>query len=372
MSKKPNTAAIGGFVIGAAALAIFALALWGGFGLSGPKPQFACFFDQTVTGLQIGSSVRLRGVPVGQVKRILVQVADPEHPSDTSGPTVPVIIELDQRRLAEDLGVKMNFGDPEVLAEQINAGLHAKLEADSLITGVLHVNLDYLKDGKVPTAPGVSTLGGEAYPTIPTVPSDLARATKDIVSAVNNISNTDFKGLAEQLAGLLEKLNSKVGELGIAELNKAVVEISEAATALRARLESEDVDRTLGSLADAADEFKVVAGKLNSIASKIDDQVGDEDIKEILDGADQSLATLNNTLADLNGMVKDDSQFRGKLDNALDEIAAMADKVGALAAYLEEHPNSIIFGRKDKGGDDRELTDDERSVLERRGVFRKR
>jgi paraquat-inducible protein B len=45
------------------------------------------------------------------------------------------------------------------------------------------------------------------------------------------------------------------------------------------------------------------------------------------------------------GILADDSAPRYELDNALKELAGAARSMRLLAAYLEEHPESLIHGK---------------------------
>ncbi len=70
MGKKPSYFKIGLFVILSGAL-ILAAAVVFGSGLFGQeKLYFETYFDESVTGLTVGSPVELRGVRIGQVEKI--------------------------------------------------------------------------------------------------------------------------------------------------------------------------------------------------------------------------------------------------------------------------------------------------------------
>ncbi|MGB1141162.1 MAG: MlaD family protein, partial [Halioglobus sp.] len=71
MSDKPQTVAIGAFVVGAALIALTtALFLLGSS--FGQRDKIVMVFDASVKGLNVGAPVALRGVQVGQVTDIKV------------------------------------------------------------------------------------------------------------------------------------------------------------------------------------------------------------------------------------------------------------------------------------------------------------
>ena len=66
MSKRANPTVIGGFVVGAAVLAVAGLAYFGGGEFLAKKFTYVGFFEGSLKGLQIGAPVTFRG---GQDRR---------------------------------------------------------------------------------------------------------------------------------------------------------------------------------------------------------------------------------------------------------------------------------------------------------------
>ena len=76
MSTRVNSAAIGGFVVGAIVLLLVALLVWGGTGLLRSKLTYVLFFDSAVTGLNKGAPVLARGVKIGEVAAMSTGCSD--------------------------------------------------------------------------------------------------------------------------------------------------------------------------------------------------------------------------------------------------------------------------------------------------------
>ena len=77
-------AAVGGFVLGALALVVVAILLFGGSHLFAPRFRAVAFFHGSVAGLEIGAPVTFRGVRIGSVQQsssisCLGPIADPGH-----------------------------------------------------------------------------------------------------------------------------------------------------------------------------------------------------------------------------------------------------------------------------------------------------
>ena len=77
MSARENPATIGAFVVGAVALLLTALLVWGGTDIFRTKVNYVLFFDAAVTGLSKGAPVLGRGVKVGEVTDIQIRWGTP-------------------------------------------------------------------------------------------------------------------------------------------------------------------------------------------------------------------------------------------------------------------------------------------------------
>ena len=77
MSTRPNPTVIGAFVVGAVALLMVALLVWGGTGLFRTKLNYVLFFDSAVTGLNKGAPVLARGVKIGEVTDVQIRWGTP-------------------------------------------------------------------------------------------------------------------------------------------------------------------------------------------------------------------------------------------------------------------------------------------------------
>ena len=71
MSKRANTTVVGAFVIGAIALTLGAVMTFGTGQFFDERVVVVTVFQGSVTGLQVGSPVEFRGVPVGTVTSII-------------------------------------------------------------------------------------------------------------------------------------------------------------------------------------------------------------------------------------------------------------------------------------------------------------
>ncbi|MFT4640543.1 MAG: paraquat-inducible protein B [Verrucomicrobiales bacterium] len=342
MKKRPvSPTAIGTFVLGAITIAVMAVILFGsGRWFGGERVSFVCFFDDAVDGMQIGSKVKLKGVPIGKVTRILIRFKQSEE-GETTKPLIPVIIEVDLERLSNDLGVDMDFRDEILYQAQIKDGLRASLGMENLITGILQVNLDYESDAEAPADLEPFTYRGQVYRVIPTLPSQMAQATNDLLEMVSNISNADFKGVVDGLNELLEKLNGKLDQFEVKGMNEAL-------ESFQALMESPKFGETLDAFAKAAEAATEATKGIREVADNLNEQLSDEVISNALVSADETFLTLTEAIEKLEVLLESGANVPGELEASLKEFNGMAAEIKELAAYLKERPNALLFGRKDE------------------------
>jgi len=176
MSKQPNKTLIGVFVIGAVALAVAGLLVFGGGKFFAPMKKFVMFFEGSVKGLNIGAPVIFRGVKIGEVTNIKL-VMDPKDLTAV----IPVYVEIDPRTISapegeQDLMEKASAAKEYLYIKPlIEKGLRAQLQMQSFVTGQLMVNLDFHPDKPV------KLVGLEKkYPEIPTVSTPMEELSKTI------------------------------------------------------------------------------------------------------------------------------------------------------------------------------------------------
>ena len=362
--RRLNPTAIGAFVIGAIAIAVASIVLFGsGRWFGGDRVALVCFFEDAVDGMQIGSKVKLKGVPIGEVKRILLRFQQNSTEGEAgTKPLIPVIIEVDVDRLSNDLGVDMDFREDDLYREQIEDGLRATLGISNLITGILQVNLDYHDDAEKEETLEPFIYRGVEYRVIPTMPSQMAQATNDLLSVVNNISNADFKGVVKGLNTLLDNVNDKLSQFEVKGMNEAI-------ESFQARMESPKFDEALTSFSKAADAAAEATTAIKEVAENFKNQLGDDTLTNTILSADERFQALTEAIDNVNDMVESNQDVPAELATTLKEISGMATEIKQLAAYLKERPNSLIFGRKDEKeeNDDASTTESERKPWKRSG-----
>src|SRR5262249_46651760 len=201
MSTRANPVVIGGFVVGALALLVVALLVWGGTGLFRTKLEYVLFFDSAVTGLNKGGPVLGRGVKVGEVTDVQVRWGTP---------LVAVYITLDPKALKGAAVEGPTRAIERLVREE---GLRAQLRMQSFVTGVLYVALDFRPD-----TPIVLRGGHQEVPEIPTIPSDIEVWTAKLERFANKIEKVPLDEIGQNVAAVLADVKGIVESKGARDL----------------------------------------------------------------------------------------------------------------------------------------------------------
>jgi paraquat-inducible protein B len=336
--KRPNPKLIGAFVtLALVALAAMVITL-GSFSILGKSLRFVLFFDQSVNGLQVGSAVKFRGVPVGTVQQI--QIRHPDQKSDSTA--IPVIISIDINRVQGNLGLDSGVFGEEAIEGSIRRGLYARLNLESFITGQMFVEFDFEND----LLPVFHLKSSSEFVEIPTVPSSLDQITRDIADVIANVEAIDFARLNENFNRILEGAAEALEHLDFPELNKSWLAVMGSARDL---FDSGEINELLASLTDAGREVEKVAARMDEFldTETIDGQNMAESFASLLDGARKTLGQFDKLAATGDELIGPNSELRQEFEYSLRELSRTARSLRILADYLERNPRALLTGRAD-------------------------
>ncbi len=323
MSKKANPTLIGLFVVAAIGLFVLATFLLSDGAMFSKKKHYVLFFENTVTGLTVGSPVSFRGVKVGTVTDITLQV-DPE----TEQIYIPVHIEINPRRFSTAAGKGETSGGRFDLQSLVDRGLRAQLQIHSFITGQLFIQLDYYPD-ETPKYVGAIT----DYPEIPTVPSLLDKLG-------GKLENYSYEKLLDNLAatmsGLEQLVNSPELMDTIHSLNKVLKNVDTLVANLDGQIApiSSNLNKTLVDAQKALAEIRTMTSNLDSHAETMS-----ASFQHSMEQANEAFSTIGEQLSD-------DSELHYQLSRALQELTESARSLRILSDTIERNPETLLKGKK--------------------------
>jgi len=221
-------------------------------------------FRESVRGLAPGAPVDFRGIVVGEVTAIKVEL-DPA----TLHITIPVEVNIYPARLRTRL-VKQQaaLGERErreFLNAMMGQGLRAQLRTGNLLTGQLFIALDFF-----PHAPKIkTTLDGDAF-EVHTIPSGLTELQETVSSIAKKIQDlplgeiaTDLRQTLQSATKLIQHFETDLtpeARAAIADARKALA-ATERALATESPLQ-QDARNAMRELARAAQAFRILADYL--------------------------------------------------------------------------------------------------------------
>jgi paraquat-inducible protein B len=339
MSKPANKTLIGAFVVGAVALALAAVVLFGSGKFFQKTDQWLTFFNGSVKGLNVGSPVVFRGVQIGQVTDIIVgfDAAKLEV-------LIPVFFEVDPEKF-KDIGSRVETSGADMHKALISRGLRAQLQMQSLVTGQLLINIDFYPDtpaqliGIDQFKEKISLEGWWEIPSVSTPLQELEKALSDI--NIKEITD-DIKQAMNGIAKLAT--NPELHE-GIGVLKNTLTDIQKLARNLDSKVDplSTSLDQTLvEARAGIGDARKLMNEQGPALVSKI---------KKAAESATTALVQANTTLKSIENLAEEGTQLRHEVSAALTEISAASRSVRVLSDFIEQHPDAILRGRaKETGG----------------------
>ena len=253
--------------------------------------NYVLAFRESVRGLSVGAPVDLRGVTVGEVSKINVEL-DPRRKEFS----MPVEIRFYPERLRASYRNKSQNGKPadsrKLLNSLVEHGFRAQLRNGNLLTGQMYIALDFF-----PKATADKINWNKSVPVFPTI-----------------------AGSMEQFQTALMQIVQKIDRLPLEELAG----------------DARQVIKTLDSTLKGADQLlrnidAVIVPEARSVLV---------DARSSLDEAKKALGAAKQTLSS-------DAPLQKDLREALREMNRAAQSFRGLGDYLERHPESLIWGKKE-------------------------
>lgn len=257
------------------------------------KERYLLLFEGAARGLVSGAPVRLKGIDVGRVLDIRLQL-------DTEALEfrIPVLIEIEPDRIVRH-GEAAPPDERQLVERLVERGLRAQLKLDSLLSGTLYVDLDV--DSNAPA--GRLVQYGE-HLVIPTRAGSLEAMTTQLASVLEKLDAIPIEQIGRDLSATAAGANALVNA---PELKGAVVELEATLAQVRAT------------------------------ATRLDRELGPELTKTLR----ESTATLERART----LLSDRSPLYVEMQRTLQEVANAARSMRLLADYLERHPEALLQGK---------------------------
>ena len=332
MSKPVNPYTLGAFLVGSLALLIVAILVFGGGQFLKKKIQYVIFFDGALNGLNIGAPVKLQGVQIGAVKEISLELDQ-----KLARISKPVVIEIDPSVLLDGSGKSLHSA---VSMEErkkntqrlIDSGLKAQLQTQSLLTGLLYVEVNFFRNESLRLT-GINYKDLPELPSVPTTVDQLKSTADEMLNKFRQLPIEDMvKDFAVTLKEVREIVTSDELKKNRAELTKTLAETEQLVANLNKGLVPllNNMNGTMIDTRNLVQQFT-------------------HDMKPVLMSSEKTLNTATSILMESShalGSVEAIAAPDAPLWQSLEALRDAAQSTKDLTDYLERHPDSIIYGKE--------------------------
>jgi paraquat-inducible protein B len=258
------------------------------------------YFQSSVGGLAAGSPVEIFGIVVGTVTEVRL-LLDPK----TGQSRARVAFALQPERVFDDTVLNTAQNSDATLAAMVQNGMRAVLESSNFITGQKAVSLHYVRDA---TPAGILHEGSAIV--LPSQAGGLDTIATSLSDIAAKLATIPFDRIGNDLAGVLHTFNGP------------------------------DTGNALHALADTLHNVSTETRSLGPAVAR-------------LPAIAQNLELASKHAADAlseNGYGPG-SDMQRSLERLLDQSNDAARSLRLLADYLERHPEALVRGRVNKGGE---------------------
>jgi paraquat-inducible protein B len=244
--------------------------------------------------------------------------------------------------VTDTTGAPLNLDDPEWLREQIENGLRAQLQLESIVTGKLYVELTYVS---TPTST-VEVTERSRYLEIPTVLSPLAKLGEGASGLMTNLRQFDVTQINENLVTFLVNANEKLEQLKVEEINRSILTTVES---VRTVVESDEVRATLQDLPKATEELRATISDAQQLVQRFDEGVDPtaDELKKTSRELRTTLQRMQGTMKEIDQTLSTDSGIGYQMEEALSNLSEATEALRVLVQSLERNPSMFLRGREE-------------------------
>jgi ABC-type transporter Mla subunit MlaD len=321
MDSKRAAFRVGMFVIGGIAVLLALLFFLSGAVLH-PGTPFETYFSESVQGLDIGTSVKFRGVTIGKITDIgLVSAEYP--PGNTS---------VSERKVYQQVVVRFTIdprktGDNVNLTTAIGHGLRVQI-APQGITGLAYLELTFVSPAQYP----VQTVPWQPESiVIPSIPSTLTQVQDALRQVISSLGKVDLGKMVDQVSSLMTALNQ---EVTTGNAHKALANANTLLMTLNTQVEKSDLPATTQAVRTLADgpQTQQILTQLNQTTAQLNKVTAE--LPALVAASQATISQASETTADL----------QSQLIPILQDMKATTANLRELTSSLQRNPSSALLG----------------------------
>jgi ABC-type transporter Mla subunit MlaD len=270
---------VGLFILGGVGLLV-ALVWYLGGARTGSGPLFESYFSESVQGLEVGATVKFRGVTIGRVAELGLVNAEYGRGEGIERERQPYRLVF--VRYAID---PSKIGPIPDTQTAVKLGLRIRIASQGL-TGLSYLELDFVDPERYPALVVPWQPKAEYIPSMPSTFTQVQDAAQQFLAKLNRL---DIDSLSIQITGLIGDIRTQLSTGDIhdtlaaattllrsandavraADLPGLTADLKQTADSLRDVAQSEDLKKALANTAMAADRVANVAAKLPALVASL-------------------------------------------------------------------------------------------------------
>lgn len=308
MSTPANNFKLGLFTLVGVILLIVAIFFFGVRSYFQPTTLFETYFVGDVAGLTVGSTVELRGVRVGKVKKINFSWVEYQ---DTDPSYIVVVFEMRN----DITPLPPGKASTEMLNQAIKRGLRARLKSQG-VTGTSFLSLEYLDPARNPIAK-IPWTPNNTY--VPAAKSQFGELLTSLENSLYNFQQLDFSNINRLVQYDLKSAGRVLDKAGQVDFQG----LSTNATSLLAELRASNT------------QLQHLIGDTDNTISRMKLQKLSGDVDGLINQLQTTVGNLQRNLANV-----DFDALNQTLENASRALQQMDE----VLSQLKQYPSGFIFG----------------------------
>ncbi|MBD8555829.1 MCE family protein [Rhizobium sp. CFBP 8762] len=354
METKANYAIVGFFTVIVIAAA-FGFVYWmTQYGRGGQMVELIVNIPGSANGLSVGSPVRFNGIPVGSVRNLAINSADPRYSLAVTQVSADAPVLKSTKATLEIQGLTGaayielsggNKGDENILTTALNAGSSATITADqSSVTSLLTTADQILKRANS----AVGDIQGFVTDVRAPLTGTIVNAESFSKSLANNAEGIDqflqsVSALSTSINGVAGKIDSTVE--AVERLIKAVDPKKVDVILANVEKMSSDFADASGSVSEAIVVFKNTALTYDQFGrnatktlDRIDQLVAAVDSQKVgmtVDDINKASADARKAIADISSVTEKFRTRQNDIDQTITDVTQMANKLNAASSRVD-------------------------------------
>ena len=352
MGTKPSYFKTGLFVITAGLLILAAVIVFGSGLFAQDKTYFESYFDESLSGLSVGSPVELRGVRIGQVEKVtFIRNEYGASVGDSDMPKYEHYVMVVCSILHESLPEVSSGQRTARLNDMISRGLRLQLTTN-LLTSQAFLLGDYFDPNRYQPL----DIGWEPkHLYVPSAPATITTLKDSVDKILLRLQELDVEKLVAALESVLASIDKALADANVGQISR---DVSALLTDTRRQVNDLDTNKlsmaarqTLTSVDQAVADANIPAlsRELQSLVEGVAQT--NEHLQKLLASPEpisapanlpEVIARLNKTLGRIDRLV---SSEKPQIELILANFKEISENLKDLTANLKQHPSDLLIGK---------------------------